>query len=220
MVQRASVRIESAHAAISRKLNLGCGSFPKPGFLNLDWRPGQGVDVVHDLSKIPYPFEPEIFERVEADHVVEHLPRVFDVMAEIHRILRPEGTLVLRVPHFSRGFSHPEHRRGFDATFPYYFDPKFPGGYTGVEFQTESVRMRWFAQPYLKKTVLPRPLQLAGYLSGQVIDRIANWSPLFCSRIWCYYVGGFEEIEFVMKKPFRLGQGRGRGVTPSPELGR
>jgi SAM-dependent methyltransferase len=187
------------------KLNLGCGNFAKPGFINVDRRELAGVDVIHDLARIPYPFPDEQFELIEADHVLEHLPEVFNVMRELHRLLKPQGRVVIRVPHFSRGFSHPEHRRGFDATFPYYFDPIFPGGYIGVHFIAESVRMRWFAQPYLKKSVLPAPLHLAGSLCGKIIDVAANASPLVCSRLWCFFVGGFEEIEFVMRKgPSRL----------------
>ena len=185
----------------ARSLNLGCGNFAKPGFVNVDWRDVPGVDVVHDLADLPYPFEDNRFDLVEADHVIEHLPAVFDVMREIHRILAPGGRAVIRVPHFSRGFSHPEHKRGFDATFPYYFDPSFPGGYTGVHFISESVRLRWFAQPYLKKTVLPGPLFQVGRGVGKVLDTAANLSPLVCSRLWCYAVGGFEEIEFVLSKP-------------------
>jgi SAM-dependent methyltransferase len=193
--------IERPRALESTKLNLGCGRFPKPGFVNVDWVDTPGVDVVHDLTRLPYPFEDGQFERIEADHVIEHLASVFDVMREFHRLLKPNGLLVLRVPHFSRGFSHPEHRRGFDATFPYYFDPSFPGGYTGVQFELVSLRMRWFAQPYLKRSVLPRPLFEMGRVVGGAIDRVANLSPLVCSRIWCYWVGGFEEIEFQMRKP-------------------
>jgi SAM-dependent methyltransferase len=195
----APVRIASA-GRITR-LNLGCGRYPKSGFINVDWAKAPGVDVVHDLSQRPFPFDDESFDLIEADHVIEHLPDVFATMAEIHRLLMPGGTLVLRVPHFSRGFSHPEHRRGFDATFPYYFDPNFPGGYTGTHFLNEGVKLRWFAQPYLKKSVLPRPLYEVGRTAGKVIDAFANLSPLVCSRLWCYYVGGFEEIEFVLKKP-------------------
>jgi hypothetical protein len=108
---------------------------------------------------------------------------------------------VIRVPHFSRGFSHPEHRRGFDATFPYYFDPLFPGGYTGVQLRCERVTLHWFAQPYLKKSVLPAPLFRIGQATGRIVDAFANASPLVCSRLWCYLVGGFEEIEFVLRKP-------------------
>lgn len=183
------------------RLNLGCGRFPKSGFINLDWVRVPGVDIVHDLAELPYPFDDDRFAVIEADHVIEHLPHVFDVMAELHRILRPGGRLVLRVPHFSRGFSHPEHKRGFDATFPYYFDPEFPGGYTGTHFICDGVSMRWFAQPYLKKTVLSRPMYVVGRAVGTAIDALANVSPLVCSRLWCYHVGGFEEIEFIMRKP-------------------
>lgn len=183
------------------KINLGCGEFPKPGFVNVDRFAGPGIDVVHDLSQLPWPFAAGSAERIEADHVLEHLPEVFPVMREIHRVLRPGGVAVLRTPHFSRGFSHPEHRRGFDATFPYYFDPSFPGGYAGVEFRCERTRLRWFAQPYLKKSVLPEPLVWVGKAASAVIDTAANLSPLVCSRIWCYWVGGFEEIEFVLRKP-------------------
>lgn len=182
------------------RLNLGCGNYPKKGYINLDRARLPGVDVVHDLSSFPYPFEDQEFDLIEADHVLEHLPEVFPVMREIHRILKKGGRLILRTPHFSRGFSQPEHRRGFDATFPYYFDPRFPGGFTGVVFKCEKVRLCWFSQPYLKKSVLPPVLNVVGRIVGFVIDSLANIWPLFCSRIWCYWVGGFEEIEFVMKK--------------------
>lgn len=183
-----------------QQLNLGCGRYPKPGFINVDWVDVPGVDVVHDLTRLPFPFESGSFRRIEADHVIEHLPDVFEVMRELHRLLAPQGELVIRVPHFSRGFSHPEHKRGFDATFPYYFNPDFPGGYAGVHFECEQVSLRWFAQPYLKRSVLPGPLVQVGQAVGQVIDSLANASPLVCSRLWCYWVGGFEEIEFRLKK--------------------
>jgi SAM-dependent methyltransferase len=182
------------------QLNLGCGRYPKAGFVNVDWQALPGVDVVHDLTRTPYPFKDAEFERIEADHVIQSLPNVFPVMREIHRILRQGGMLVVRVPHFSRGFSHPEHRRGFDATFPYYFDPAFPGGYAGVAFKCETVRLRWFAQPYLKKSVLPRPFFELARTTGAVIDRVANIAPLYFSRLLSYYVGGFEEIEFEMRR--------------------
>jgi SAM-dependent methyltransferase len=196
-----SMNLRVARAPTSARLNLGCGRYPKPGFVNVDWVAAPGVDVVHDLTELPYPFDSGSFERIEADHVIEHLPDVFRVMGELHRLLAPGGELIVRVPHFSRGFSHPEHKRGFDATFPYYFNPEFPGGYAGVHFACDGVTMRWFAQPYLKRSVLPAPMVRVGEAVGAVIDRAANASPLVCSRLWCYWVGGFEEIEFRMRKP-------------------
>lgn len=185
------------------KVNLGCGRFPKEGFVNVDWVKTPGVDRVHNLMELPYPFEDESVELVEADHVLEHLPDCFGIMRDVHRMLVPGGRVVIRVPHFSRGFTHPEHMRGFDATFPYYFRPDFLGGYTGVEFEVESVQYTWFAQPYLKRTVMSPLAAGIGSAIGRVLDAAANAHPLFCSRAWCFYVGGFEQIEFRMRKPLR-----------------
>ncbi|MCX8472834.1 MAG: hypothetical protein ORN85_04210, partial [Sediminibacterium sp.] len=33
-----------------------------------------------------------------------------------------------------------------------------------------------------------------------IINFFANLSPFLCSRLWCFWVGGFEEIEFVFIK--------------------
>jgi SAM-dependent methyltransferase len=183
------------------RLNLGCGRFPKAGFVNVDREALPGVDVVHDLARTPYPFPDGHFARVEADHVLEHLPDAFGAMREIHRVLMPGGWLVVAVPHFSRAMSHPEHARGFDITFPYYFDPTFPGGYCGVPFECLSAEMHWFAQPWLKRQVLPPRVFQAVHAVGRVVDALAHASPAAAARVWCFAVGGFEEVRFTFRKP-------------------
>jgi SAM-dependent methyltransferase len=180
----------------TRRLNLGCGEFKKAGYVNVDANALIHPDVVHDLNCFPYPFSSEQFNLIEADHVLEHLDQPLLAMKELHRLLEPGGKLVVRVPHFSRGFTHADHKRGFDVTFPYYFNPAFKGGYVGVEFRLERLRLVWFAQPYLKRSVLSPPVYYTGVLAGKIIDFFANLSPVLCSRWWCFLVGGFEEIEF------------------------
>lgn len=183
------------------RLNLGCGSYKEPGFLlNVDGDPLAKPDLVLNLDEMPYPFPDDYFEEIRAYHVLEHLSNPFAVMREIHRILAPNGLVIIRVPHFSRGFTHADHKRGFDVTFPAYFDPKFPGGYSGIPFKLESMRLRWFAQPYLKREVLSAPVFYTATVLGKVIDFFANLSPFITSRLWCYWVGGFEEIEFRFRK--------------------
>ena len=183
----------------SRKLNLGSGEFQKEGFINVDYYSISNPDVSHDLNQFPYPFADNQFDLVEADHVLEHLLDPFKVMGELRRICMAGAIIHIRVPHFSRGFTHADHKRGFDITFPYYFNPTFRPGYQGISLKLEKTRLRWFAQPYLKKLMLPTPLFLMGKGMGAVIDFFANLSPWLCSRLWCYWVGGFEEIEFVFR---------------------
>ncbi|MBI2030856.1 methyltransferase domain-containing protein [Candidatus Kaiserbacteria bacterium] len=184
------------------KLNLGCGEDKKDGFVNVDWSPLVKPDVVHDLNAVPYPFADGSVDHVEAFHVLEHLTLPFDKMHEFHRILKPGGTLHIKVPHFSRGFTHAEHQHGFDVTFPLYFDPAFTkSGYYGVPFSLRSLRLSWLAFFHL--------LPYMGYgritigilrVVNAIISGAANLSPSFTSRIWCFWVGGFDEIEFVFVK--------------------
>ncbi|MDD4994891.1 MAG: methyltransferase domain-containing protein [Patescibacteria group bacterium] len=182
----------------TNKLNLGCGASKKSDYINVDINPLVSPDVIHDLNSLPYPFESNSFDLIEAYHVLEHLDKPFEVMKEMHRILRDGGILKLKVPHFSRGFTHAQHAHGFDVAFPLYFNEKYTSsGYIGVEFRLKRMELRWMAFPHL--------LQYLGYgeISTQllkIVDKfisgLANFNQVFCSRIWCFWVGGFDEISF------------------------
>lgn len=181
------------------KLNLGCGEFKKEGFINVDYYSVSSPDVKHNLNLFPYPFNSNQFEYIEMSHLLEHLDNPFQVIREVHRIARSGAILKIKVPHFSRGFSHPEHKAGFDVTLPFYFNPKFKGGYQGVELCLKKLKLNWFSQPELKKSLLnPFNFFLLNTF-GKIVNFFANISPYFCSRFWCYFVGGFEEIEFTFK---------------------
>jgi SAM-dependent methyltransferase len=182
------------------KLNLGCGAFKKEGFINIDSSIFTDPDLIYDLNNVPYPFDNESFNLIEADHVLEHLNDPFLIMKELHRILKNEGRIIIRVPHFSRGFSHPGHKRGFDVTFPFYFRKDLKLGYCGVSLKLKSLKFKWFAQLYLKKTSIPAYKYIAGLTLGYIFNALANFAPNLCSRFWCFWVGGFEEIEFIFTK--------------------
>jgi SAM-dependent methyltransferase len=181
----------------AKRLNLGAGESKEAGYINLDWQPLTNSDITHDLNRFPYPFDDASIDEVRAFHIVEHLDRPFDVMRELHRILKPGGLLHIKVPHFSRGFTHAEHAHGFDITFPFYFDPSFTkSGYYGINFKLESMRLRWFAFPHLMESLGYSKATIAT-LNGvsAFLSFLANLAPAFASRIWCFWVGGFDEIE-------------------------
>lgn len=179
-----------------RKLNLGCGHYKKEGYINVDWLRSFHPDRCFDLSRFPYPYKNDFFQLIEADHVLEHLNEPFKVMKELHRILINGGKLLVCVPHFSRGFTHSEHKAGFDVSFSYYFNPDFKPGYQGFEFKLKKMKLTWFAQPHFKKGYLPGLVYYFARTLNIFISFFANLSPLFCSRVWCFWVGGFEEISF------------------------
>jgi SAM-dependent methyltransferase len=182
-----------------QKLNLGCGNFPKEGYLNIDHSRWTKADLLYDLNQIPYPFPDNLFERVELSHILEHLEKPFEVMKEIHRVCRNDAILEIYVPHFSRGFTHVEHNHGYDMTFPFYFNPHFMAGYQGVEYKVEKTTLTWFSQLTLKRVHFNPLIYVSARSAGIVFDFFANLSPMICSRLWCYWVGGFEEIYFRLK---------------------
>jgi SAM-dependent methyltransferase len=186
-----------------QKLNLGCGEFKKQGYVNVDINPRVNPDVLLDLNnpKSYSRFADSSFDEIFCEHVLEHLDRPFKVMEELHRILKPGGRLIIRVPHFSRGFTHAEHAHGFDAGFPEYFNPSFKGGYMGFPLILRKMRLRWIIRFDLKKTVIPSFAMLPLRAMNAVFNFLANLNPYICSRFWCFYVGGFEEIEYLFTKP-------------------
>jgi SAM-dependent methyltransferase len=188
----------------TRRINFGSGRFPVAGWINVDVDPRAQPDVLHDLNSFPYPFESASADEIVASHALEHTTDPFAVMAEFARIVRPGGTITIRVPHFSRGFTHADHRRGFDVSFPLYFRPTFQGGYSGTHLECLRVRLRWFAQPELKRQELGAIAYAAGRALGWVFDVVANLSPHVTSRLFCFWVGGFEEIEIVFRRPLAV----------------
>lgn len=181
-----------------KKLNLGCGEIKKEGYVNVDWQSLTNPDVAHDLNSLPYPFPDNSFDIIEAFHVLEHLDKPFAIMKELHRISKPGGKVIIKVPHFSRGFTHAEHAHGFDVTFPLYFNKNFTkSGFYGVEFDLQKMGMHWLAFFHLLPSMGYGKLMIGVLrIVNTLISTLANLSAPFASRIWCFWVGGFDEIEF------------------------
>jgi len=70
-------------------------------------------------------------------------------------------------------------------------------GFFGVEFKIERLRLHWLAFFHLMPSMGYGNITIALLkILNKIISGIANISPNVCSRIWCFWVGGFEEIEF------------------------
>jgi SAM-dependent methyltransferase len=92
-------------------LDLGCGQVPLYAAYRdlvdsvtcVDWanslHPNQHVDLECDLSA-RLPFDAEEFDTIILSDVLEHLPEPSACWAEMARILRPAGTVILNVPFY------------------------------------------------------------------------------------------------------------------------
>ena len=105
-----------------KRLNLGCGTDIRKDWVNLDIADIEGVDVIHDINKLPLPFEWEEFDYILCKDILEHFEYV-PLLRELHRILKKGGMLEICVPHFTSqdNFIDPTHKKLFSfQTFEFF----------------------------------------------------------------------------------------------------
>lgn len=79
--------------------------FPGKEYVGLDIRPGPGVDVVADAEALPQP--DASVGTVIAMNTFEHVPRFWRAFEEVHRVLRPDGVLLVTCPFYFHIHSYP-----------------------------------------------------------------------------------------------------------------
>lgn len=67
---------------------------------------GAGLDQLADIQNMPE-IATDSFDTVLCSQVLEHVPRPWDAISEITRVLRPGGRLLLTVPHLSMLYELP-----------------------------------------------------------------------------------------------------------------
>jgi SAM-dependent methyltransferase len=172
------------------KLNMGCGHDIKKGFVNLDFvNYDRKVDVIHNLEKFPYPFKDNTFDYVYVHHNLEHFTDTVRILNEIHRISKKNSIIEIHVPHFAcnTASTHLTHKKLFGYRT---FDDLYTRNeiYTDNKFKVIYKRLVWTTS---RNQVIR--------LFGIIVDFLSNMFPMFYERIWCYWVGGSEEIIFKLK---------------------
>ena len=85
------------------KLNLGCHTRIKPGYVNIDKDFYPGVDRVGGVDSLPA-FEDNSVDEIYASNIIEHFAHTETkrILTEWHRILKKDGILCISVPDFDR----------------------------------------------------------------------------------------------------------------------
>lgn len=103
-----------------------------PNYIRLGRAEDFEVDIVHDPTIVPYPFDADSCFTILARHVIEHIPRddrrLLRVMDEWWRILKPTGQLIA-TSLYGQNFQHDPGACASvtEQTFMY-FDPTHPSG--------------------------------------------------------------------------------------------
>jgi ubiquinone/menaquinone biosynthesis C-methylase UbiE len=78
------------------RLNLGSGNEPLADWVNVDQRSVPQVDVIADVRSLPFPDSSA--SQILASSLLEHFDDPYQVLDEIHRVLRADGHFTMRVP--------------------------------------------------------------------------------------------------------------------------
>lgn len=89
------------------KLHLGCGSKHIDGFINIDARELESVDVVDDVRVLDK-FNTNSVSLIYASHILEHITRLeyTNVLSRWYELLEDGGVLRIAVPDIEKVFEH------------------------------------------------------------------------------------------------------------------
>ncbi|HEY4506283.1 MAG TPA: methyltransferase domain-containing protein [Candidatus Paceibacterota bacterium] len=162
------------------KINIGAGQEKIPGdWIRVDISEHYNPDVVHDLTKIPWPFDDNYADAFLSSHVIEHLPDHTSFIKEIVRIAKPDALFVLIFPHFSRCWFSSQHLRAYGINLLNDYDENII---------VEHIRLKYMAWGWKHWYRFPV------YTAITFVEFLANLSPWFWERVWCYWFGGFDHV--------------------------
>lgn len=135
------------------RLDIGCGGHKQPGFVGMDMRALEGVDIVHDVTQFPWPLPDECVLTAVASHLVEHIPPhnfgFVNFMNEVWRVMRVGGEFAIATPHgYSPGYlQDPTHCNPCNEATWAYFDPFEPntGGLLWSIYQPKPWKIKYLA---------------------------------------------------------------------------
>lgn len=114
--------------SVGKKLNIGCGTIYKEGWVNVDFHRSVKADCFLDIRNRWSLFGTGEFDTVLASHVLEHFEGddLFHIMYEAGRVLRPGGVLIGVVPYATSEtfYANPFHKQPWTERTPYQFDKR------------------------------------------------------------------------------------------------
>jgi len=69
-----------------KRLNVGGGFVKSVDTINMDAVKTPAVDIVHNMDKLPWPFDDDVFEHINFSHSLEHSRNIHGVLNECWRV--------------------------------------------------------------------------------------------------------------------------------------
>jgi len=117
-----------------RVLDIGCGSCESLGYYQVRGCEAYGIETDKNVCAIAKKYgyevkigafdatfyEPNFFDYITLDQVIEHMPDPFEVFANISKVIRPGGTVILSTPNASGWGAHIFGKKWINWHSPYH----------------------------------------------------------------------------------------------------
>lgn len=175
-------------------LELGCGAHKKHHeAIGIDAIDYDGVDIVGDVHDVLSRIPEKSVSAVYSYHFFEHVEDIERLMEGLAHVLKPEGRLVIAVPHFSNPYYYSDytHKRPFGLYSLSYlsednlFARKVPHYSKRIFYQLTAVNL------YFKS---PRPFYIRWALKRmvQMLVNINRFTLEFYEENLCYLIPCYE----------------------------
>jgi len=160
----------TASTADQLRVNLGCGNKQVEGFIGVDRFPCAAARVLCDVTRA-LPFRDSSVDEFMLDNLIEHIPDIPALMAEIVRAARNSARVVVVTPHFTSlsSWKDPTHLHHLSY---FSFD------------HFEKLSARHYVGGGLR--VVQRSLSFGGGLGGLVGRALFALSPEAFERKYCF----------------------------------
>lgn len=135
-------------------IDLGCGRRKYPTSTGIDGVKLEGVDIVADLNK-GIPLKDDSADMLVSFHFLEHVNDFTRMVEEIHRVVKPNGIVKIRVPYFNcfDAFTDPTHKNFFtERAFDYFADEIILNWYSKAKFKI--LKKELVLNPALRNKIL------------------------------------------------------------------
>jgi len=135
-------------------VDLGCGRRKYPNSIGIDRIKLKSVDIIADLNK-SIPLKSDSVDVFVSFHCIQHLNDFIFVVEEIHRVVKPNGVVKIKLPYFNcfDAFTDPTHKHFFtERAFDYFADEIYFNYYSKAKFKI--VKKKLNLNPHLRNNIL------------------------------------------------------------------
>ena len=170
-----------------------------PDALTIDMFDADSVDIICNLNEGLSFFPDNSIDEIHSSHVLEHIEKFAELMAEMLRVLKVGGKVCGTVPHFSNAYFYSDytHSKYFGLySFSYfenqkYFKRKVPAFYNTCKYDVNKIRLE-FISPFPVRNFIRKAfgyiVNINTYMKEFYEENLTGW-------ISCY------QIRFELEKP-------------------